>query len=206
MNFSLLRTRGVAACALACAASVLASCTTTRKSNVEYLGAVGGGRLDQKTTNALIGPAYWDGDHVTGSPRVEVDLRKQQARFYKGVTLVGVSPISSGTEGRNTPAGNYTILEKDADHFSSSYGIVVDKRTGRTVNDDATPRSPVPPGCVYEPAPMPHFMRLTWDGVGMHEGFLPGYPASHGCIRMDKDMARIFFNNVSKGTPVSVIR
>ncbi|CAN5195595.1 hypothetical protein BH23VER1_BH23VER1_09480 [soil metagenome] len=184
----------------------LTSCGTTGAPSVEYLGAVGGQRLEQKSSNPLIGPAYWDGDHVAGAPSMEVDLRSQQARFYKGRTLVGVSPISSGTEGRQTPAGNYKILQKNANHFSSMYGIIVDRRTGQTVNDDATPRSPVPPGCVYEPAPMPHFMRLTWDGVGMHEGFLPGYPASHGCIRMDKEMARVFFSNVELGTPVRVIR
>lgn len=172
-----------------------------------YLIELGGYNNPRKDPlQSIRGVAYWDGDAASGSPSIVVDLRKQEARFFKGDTLVGISPISSGTEGRDTPAGQYKILQKKEDHHSTSYGRIVNVATGETVNGDATPKSPVPPGCKYEAAPMPYFMRLTWDGVGMHEGFLPGYPASHGCIRMDGDMVRKFFANTEVGTPVTVVR
>jgi lipoprotein-anchoring transpeptidase ErfK/SrfK len=108
-------------------------------------------------------------------------------------------------ENRRTPAGEYKILEKDIDHVSSSYGTVEDG-AGNVVNIDATPKSPVPPGCRYVPAPMHYFMRITWDGVGMHQGFLPGYPASHGCIRMDRNVVPKFYESAYVGMPVRVIR
>jgi lipoprotein-anchoring transpeptidase ErfK/SrfK len=63
----------------------------------------------------------------------------------------------------------------------------------------------VPKGCKYEGADMKNFMRITPDGVGMHAGFLPGYPASHGCIRMPAHMSEHFFNSVSVGTPVTIV-
>lgn len=188
-------------------ASGLSACGTPRE--VAYLEELGGnyrGGVGKYQRGAVQGTAHWDGGHVQGSPFVIVDLARQEALFYKGDTLVGMSPISSGTEGRDTPAGDYKILEMDEDHTSSLYGAIIETGTERVVNNDATPKTPVPPGCKYEPSPMFHFMRLTWTGVGMHEGYLPGYPASHGCIRMDKEMAKVFYNHVEKGTPVKVVR
>lgn len=186
--------------------ALLAAACGTTGSKLVYLEELGGpGPALEASTRKPLGTAFWDGDHVQGEPFIVVDLTKQEALFYKGDTLVGMTPISSGQEGRGTPAGDYKILQKNEDHYSSSYGIVVDA-AGRTVNADATPRSPVPPGGRYEPAPMPYFMRLTWDGVGMHEGFLPGYPASHGCIRMDGDIVKKFFANTELGTRVRVVR
>ena len=64
-------------------------------------------------------------------------------------------------------------------------------------------KDPMPKGAKYDGAKMPYFMRVS-GGVGMHEGFLPGYPASHGCIRMPGFMAEAFFNHVNVGTPVSI--
>lgn len=148
--------------------------------------------------------SYWEGDGVQGAPSIVVDLRNQRAEFYKGQQLVGVSAISSGKDGHLTPAGNYTILEKVVDKYSTSYGSIVDNVTGATVNPDATPSTPCPPGTHYQAAPMPYWMRLTNTGVGMHAGFLPGYAASHGCIRMPRHMAETFHHNVSVGTPVRV--
>ncbi len=66
-------------------------------------------------------------------------------------------------------------------------------------------KDPVPPGAHFVGAPMPFFMRIT-GGVGMHQGYLPGYPASHGCIRMPGKMAQIFYSNVDIGTPVTVVK
>jgi lipoprotein-anchoring transpeptidase ErfK/SrfK len=115
-----------------------------------------------------------------------------------------MSKISSGNEDHSTPPGRYKITQKNKDHKSSVYGVFKDKATGMTTNDNVDIRvDKVPPGQVYYAAPMPNFMRFN-GGIGMHTGYLPGYAASHGCIRMPDHMAEHFFNNVEVGTPVIV--
>ncbi len=147
--------------------------------------------------------SYWDGDYVSGPPRITINLGEQKARFYKGDQLVGVSLIATGREGYNTPSGNFAVQQKDRDHVSSRYGDYVDK-DGTTVQKEIDRQvDPMPPGCRYDGAKMPFFLRIN-GGVGMHEGFLPGYPASHGCIRMPGFMAEAFFRNASVGTPVTI--
>ncbi len=173
--------------------------------NTTYLGGLGG--------NVPISPlqgqgdtvSFWDPGNASGKPLVKINLEQQKARFYMGSTLVGVSRISSGREGFGTPPGSYKILQKNADHISNIYGVWKTP-DGTVVNDDVDLRKqPVPPpGLIYEGAPMPNFMRITQGGVGMHAGYIPGYPASHGCIRMPEKMSSIFFANVSIGTPVIV--
>lgn len=148
--------------------------------------------------------SYWDGDGVAGSPRLVIRLGEQRAYFYKGEHLVGVSMISTGREGYNTPTGNYKVLDKRKDHRSSLYGDYVDAAGNVVVKDVDTRKDPRPPGTTYSGASMPYFMRIN-GGVGLHAGFLPGYPASHGCIRMPEFMAENFFYNLSQGTPVSVL-
>lgn len=148
--------------------------------------------------------SYWEGDNVNGSPMIKINRRKQTASFYKGGVLVGVSKISSGTEDHATPPGTYKITQKSKDHKSSAYGVFKDKATGQMLNDNVDIRvDKVPPGAVYYPAPMPNFMRFN-GGIGMHTGYLPGYAASHGCIRMPHHMSEKFFENVEVGTPVIV--
>lgn len=149
--------------------------------------------------------SYWDDDGSKGSPWMLVDLSRQVAIFYRGENRIGVAAISSGKEERATPAGEYRIMEKIVDKYSTAYGHIEDAN-GKVVNDDATPRTPVPRGCKYVPAPMPYWMRLTSYGVGMHQGFLPGYAASHGCIRMDKAVVQQFYNAAHVGMRVKVIR
>jgi lipoprotein-anchoring transpeptidase ErfK/SrfK len=147
--------------------------------------------------------SYWDGDAVSGPPSIRISLSEQKAYFYKSGELVGVSIISTGREGFGTPAGNYRILQKNRDHVSSLYGNYVDREGNVIQKDVDTRKDPKPAGAIYDGAKMPYFMRIT-GGVGMHEGFLPGYPASHGCIRMPGFMAEKFFANVTHGTPVTV--
>ncbi|MBV9658266.1 MAG: L,D-transpeptidase family protein [Verrucomicrobia bacterium] len=150
--------------------------------------------------------SYWDGDNVSGSPSIEVHLSEQRAYFYKGDTLVGVSQVSTGREGYNTPPGNFKVIQKDKDHRSSLYGDYVDPATQQVVVKDAEAgKTPQPPGTVFLGASMPYFLRVH-GGVGMHAGYLPGVPASHGCIRMPEFMAENFFNHASTGTPVSIVR
>jgi lipoprotein-anchoring transpeptidase ErfK/SrfK len=139
-----------------------------------------------------------------GKVSVVIDLSDQHAYLYAGGEPVLSAPISSGREGHNTAAGKYRIIEKDIDHRSSVYGAY--EKDGVIVKEDVNAlKDPKPPGAYFVGAPMPYFLRI-YDGVGMHEGYLPGYPASHGCIRMPGSKARRFFAAVKVGTPVIVRR
>jgi len=147
--------------------------------------------------------SYWDGDGVPGAPSIRISLGEQRAYFFKGGQLVGVSVLSTGREGYGTPAGNYRIIQKDRDHKSNVYGDYVDRNGFVLQKDIDVNKDPKPAGAVFDGARMPFFMRIV-GGIGMHEGFLPGYAASHGCIRMPGFMAEAFFNSVSVGTPVTI--
>ena len=136
--------------------------------------------------------------------RVLVSISKQRAYLITGDQIAIDSPISSGKRGHTTPTGTFTILEKDKDHHSSIYGDYKDA-SGRTVRGGISARiDSAPSGTHFVGAPMKWFMRLTGEGVGMHVGILPGYPASHGCIRMPEPAAALFYAYVKVGTPASV--
>ena len=105
-----------------------------------------------------------------------VSLRDQQITIYDANGWIMRAPVSSGQKGRETPAGIFSILQKEAEHYSNMY-------------DDAY---------------MPHMQRLTWSGIALHGGPLPGYPASHGCIRMPYDFAERLFDATSIGMRVVV--
>lgn len=134
---------------------------------------------------------------------VIINLTEQTACLLQDGRVAFVSPIASGKEGWGTPTGSFKVISKDINHRSGNFGLVVDSY-GRVVNPNATPGSYVPPGCHYMPAPMPYFIEFS-KYVGMHAGYLPGYPASHGCVRMPRDLAAEFFTRVQVGTPVKVI-
>ena len=141
---------------------------------------------------------------MSGAPSIGISLSEQRAYFFKGGQLAGVSLISSGREGLGTVTGEYRIREKDADHESSLFGNYLDA-DGRVIQKDVhTSLHPKPPGASYKGADMPHWMRIVAD-TGMHASFLPGYPDSHGCIRMPPFMAENFFRSVSVGTPVTIL-
>ena len=133
---------------------------------------------------------------------VEIDLEQQTAYLIRGRRVVLASEISTGRSGHLTETGSFKIIEKERNHFSSLYGKIVD-RTGRTVVADADADMTVPRGGKFIPAPMRYFMRFH-EATGMHAGYLPGYPASHGCVRMPEQNAIAFFNAVEVGTPVHV--
>jgi len=192
----------------AIAAATLVGCASHDRrltsSTTQYL--LTDGQVVQKKSGGIVDTvSYWDGDGVGGTPSITIDLREQQARFYKDGRLVGVSLISSGREGYSTPTGNFTIIQKSKDHVSNLYGDYVDGSGNVVVANVGVKKDPKPPGALFRGAPMPYFMRITPTGVGMHAGFLPGFPASHGCIRMPERMAEIFFANVAQGTPVRVV-
>jgi lipoprotein-anchoring transpeptidase ErfK/SrfK len=135
---------------------------------------------------------------------VRVSLSKQRAYLMLGDEVAIDSPISSGKRARPTPQGNFHVLEKDLDHRSSVYGDFVDS-SGRVVRAGISAKiDSAPSGTHYVGAPMKWFMRLTDEGVGMHVGILPGYAASHGCIRMPSQAAELFYSHVKVGTPVVV--
>ena len=148
--------------------------------------------------------SYWNGDGVAGAPGVTIDLSQQRAYFFKGSELVGVSLISTGDSKHPTPTGDFKITQKNKDHESNLYGEYKWPDGTIAQKDVDTTRDPQPAGTVYDGADMPHFMRFN-GGIGMHGGYLPGFPASHGCVRMPTEMARIYFENVEHGTPVRVI-
>jgi len=168
-----------------------------------YLGQ--NGQIVTKKTQAARAQAagYWHGEGLTGAPSIVVDLGTQEASFYKGGQLAGVSPVSTGREGYRTPAGHFHILQKELHHFSTLYGNYVDESGAIVVRNVGVLEDKRPPGTHFAGAPMPYFMRVT-EGVGLHEGFLPGVPDSHGCIRLPKNMAEIFYANAPEGTPVTI--
>jgi lipoprotein-anchoring transpeptidase ErfK/SrfK len=148
-------------------------------------------------------PGYWNGDDVSGSPRIVVHLAEQKAYFYKGKHLVGESTVSTGKAGFGTPPGHYHVVSKDRDHVSSEFGdYVTDDGTIVKSNIDQRKDSR-PRGTHFDGARMPYCMHFN-GGYAMHEGYVPPYAASHGCIRVPKGMAEHFFNAAQEGTPILV--
>ena len=148
---------------------------------------------------------YWEGDNVPGSPRIVVHLSEQKAFFYKGKHLVGETVVSSGKPGFSTPPGRYRVISKDKDHISSEFGDYIDDY-GRVVKSNIDARKDKkPPGTHFDGARMPYCMHFN-GGYAMHEGYVPPYAASHGCIRLPRGMARHFYENAREGTPVIVKR
>jgi L,D-transpeptidase catalytic domain len=185
------------------AALFLAACDDDQSlAQSQYLGGVyGPGAVSSSAPHDTV--SYWDGDGLSGKPSIKIKLSEQRAYFYKGGELVGISQLSTGREGLGTPAGTFSITQKDKAHASSKYGDYVDSADNVVVPNVDVTKDPKPPGTRFKGAPMPYFMRIV-GGVGMHAGYLPGYPASHGCIRMPEFMAENFFNTVSTGTPVTI--
>jgi lipoprotein-anchoring transpeptidase ErfK/SrfK len=135
---------------------------------------------------------------------VIVSLSKQRVYLMCEDEIVIDSPISSGRKGHTTPSGSFRVREKDPNHMSDIYGNFVD-RSGRVVRSGVSALiDSAPSGTHFEGAPMRFFMRLTDEGVGMHIGILPGYAASHGCVRLPAEIAPLIYAKVRVGTPVLV--
>jgi lipoprotein-anchoring transpeptidase ErfK/SrfK len=151
-----------------------------------------------KVNQSLLKQATSDNTHIV------VSLSKQRAYLMIGDDVVADGPISSGKQGHSTPAGHFAVMEKDPNHHSSLYGDFVDS-SGRVVRAGVSARiDSAPSGTHFAGAPMKWFLRLTSEGVGMHVGILPGYPASHGCIRESVDGAKLFYDYTKVGTSVVV--
>jgi len=123
------------------------------------------------------GEFTWTPDRAPSGPVVVlVSIPDQRVVVYRNGTMIGAATCSTGKPGHTTPAGVFVILQKDRNHHSSTYNN----------------------------APMPYMERLTWQGVALHAGNLPGYPASHGCIRLPLEFAKLLFGVTTLGTPVIV--
>jgi lipoprotein-anchoring transpeptidase ErfK/SrfK len=139
----------------------------------------------------------------SGRPSIVVSLRAQEAYLYYGGRRTASSRVSSGREGYRTPAGRFHVIRKDEDHRSSVYGDYVDD-SGHVVKANVdSRRDSKPPHSHFAGAPMPYFIEFA-PGYGLHQGYLPGMPASHGCIRMPYWKARQFYNAAQLGTLVVV--
>ncbi len=123
------------------------------------------------------GQFVWDADAAPDGPLVVVvSLTEQRAYVYRNGVQIGVTTISTGKPGFETPTGVFTVLEKDKDHHSKK----------------------------YDNAPMPYSERLTWEGVALHAGGLPGYPSSHGCVHLPSEFARRLFDVSARGMVVVI--
>jgi lipoprotein-anchoring transpeptidase ErfK/SrfK len=147
----------------------------------------------------------WNGEGRSVS-RIVVDTDAQRARFYSGDEEIGWSTVASGLPKYPTPTGQFAVMEKVENKRSNLYGKFV--RGGKVVKGSVKAgRDPVPEGASFEGAHMPFFMRLTYDGIGLHAGPIPrpGQPASHGCIRLPSTLAPVLFRHVSHGTQVNIV-
>jgi L,D-transpeptidase catalytic domain len=131
-----------------------------------------------KPTGTLKPGEYWWKPQLSpsGPVVVLVSIPQQTMNVYRNGILIGRSTVSTGTKGNATPGGVFNILEKKQRHYSKK----------------------------YENAPMPYMQRLTWSGIAMHSGQLPGYPASHGCIRLPYDFSQLLFTVTGNGGTVVV--
>lgn len=147
----------------------------------------------------------WNGDGRKVS-RIVIDTDKQRASFFVGEDEIGWSTVASGLPKHPTPTGKFAVMEKVENKRSNLYGKVV--KNGKVVRSNAKAgRDPIPAGARFEGAHMPYFMRLTYDGIGLHAGPIPrpGQPASHGCIRLPSTLAPVLFKHVSHGTEVTIV-
>jgi lipoprotein-anchoring transpeptidase ErfK/SrfK len=167
-------------CALAAALAVLSGCST----------------VSEMVTSNLP-------ERHSGRPSIIVSLRAQEAYLYRGKNRTASSRISSGREGYRTPTGRFQVTRKDQDHRSSIYGDYVDA-SGRIVKANVDiRRDRKPPRSHFVGAPMPYFLEFS-PGYGLHQGYLPGEPASHGCIRMPYWKARQYYQAAHIGTLVVI--
>ena len=129
-----------------------------------------------KPTGALKPGEYWWHPEISpqGPLMILVSIPEQTMHVYRNGVLIGRSTVSTGSKGHSTPGGVFSILEKKQTHRSKTYNN----------------------------APMPYMQRLTWTGIAMHSGALPGYPASHGCVRLPYDFSQLLFKATEKGGTV----
>ncbi|GMG85826.1 L,D-transpeptidase family protein [Biformimicrobium ophioploci] len=141
---------------------------------------------------------------VIAKTSITIDLSEQQAYLYNSGKLVKTTRVSTGKSGFRTPTGSFRVSQKNVDHRSNIYGDYVSRSSGKIVRKDVDVRKDKrPPGTYFRGAPMRYFLRIN-GGIGMHAGYVPNYPASHGCIRLPKANAALFYQYAKIGTRVVV--
>ena len=134
--------------------------------------ALGDRNVLEAATTLKNGQFLWAPELSAAGPALlVVNLETQRAVFFRNGVPIGATTISSGKEGYETPTGVFTILQKNKEHYSRT----------------------------YDNAPMPNMQRLTWRGIALHAGNLPGYPASHGCIRLPAKFSSLLFGATELG-------
>jgi lipoprotein-anchoring transpeptidase ErfK/SrfK len=139
----------------------------------------------------------------TGPPAIVVKLDDQKAVLLRGGQDAVEVPISSGREGYPTPTGRFSVIRMEPSHRSGVYGDYVDGGGQVVVSNVDVRSSSQPSGTHFLGASMPYFMEFK-SGYGLHAGYLPGYPASHGCVRLPYAGAELFYDAVHVGTAVTV--
>jgi len=150
-----------------------------------------------KTTPRVLDMMTQDNSHVI------VSISRQRVYLMLGDEIGIDSPISSGKAGHETPTGNFTVLYKDLHHSSNEYGAFCDSKRRIVRAGVSSLIDSAPSGTHFIGAPMPFFCCFH-NGIGMHVGILPGYPASHGCVRLPADIAPLIYAKVKVGTHVDV--
>lgn len=157
------------------------------------------------TTMAVYEDAELLKQHTSKSP-IYVSLKQQRARLYVNGQVAMDWPVSTGVGGHETPTGKFRIVEKEKSHASNRYGHIYNAE-GKCVNYNADIFvDELPEGGRFDGSPMPNWMRLTSDGVGMHTGKVKaGKRLSHGCIRTPNAVAVKLFGLTSVGTPTTIV-
>lgn len=187
----------------ASAALVLAGCETSSGPSGNYAGN-GAYTGPTPSSSAVINQAVLDRTNPSNA-RIEISLGEQKARLFCGNDLAIETRISTGREGSHTPRGSHQVLEKLRVKNSSLYGSWVDSESGQMLQGDGDSRSrPAGGNAVFQGSPMPYWLRITRDGVGMHVGYVPNRPASHGCIRVPNKIQPLIWERVGVGTPVVI--
>lgn len=138
---------------------------------------IGSGSVVQTVAMLKAGQFIWAPQAAPDGPMLLiVNLKTQRAVLFRNGVPIGATTVSTGRKGRETPTGVFTVLQKQVEHYSSK----------------------------YDNAPMPYMQRLTWQGVALHAGKLPGYPASHGCIRMPAGFAKLMYGVTNLGMTVAI--
>src|SRR5215475_759496 len=157
--------------------AVLALHAPAEAASVPFWGAKTSVPIDTPIDALKKGQFLWMGEAVASGPVVMVvSLNEQRAYVYRNGVLIGATTVSTGRPGHLTPTGVFTVLQKQKEHRST----------------------------IYDGAPMPYMERLTWGGVALHAGGLPGYPESHGCVHLPSEFARLLFETTSTGMTVVI--
>ena len=185
---------------------LLASCASTPKKPATWSDQHAAFRQTEGwKKKVFLNPPVYE-QMSTSRSSVKVSLADQRGYLLLDGEHVALDfPVATGRRNYRTPTGSYKVLQKKVEYASNLYGKHVDIASGRTVNSDADSRKPTPEGAKFVGAKMPYWMRLTNSGVGLHIGYVPGHPASHGCIRVVRSAMEKVFPMCKIGTSVEIV-